>query len=210
MFCCPCLTSKQMNVDFTFDEHIQPLTIELQLNDCSVMSEDVVYLVPGRLSQNEVLDNDTNLTALNLLPDPVFKNKARATLDKKILGNYYLIYARYNRIAEFIVLGTSRRFHFKPNVIRRSIGDSEKTLEEWTKSLLRSTRIEDENEQEIVIKLFENSREKSSSPEKLSEAEEHHPKNHFTKVLRDMINIHNKKKHPIKQIHRVKGNGVMK
>ena len=184
MFCCPCLYSIKMEVDFKFDESVHPLTIDLHLNGCSVVYEDAVYLVPARITLKEVHNSIDNLIPLSLLPDPVHKNKGRAILEKRVVGNHYLIYARYNRISEFSVLGTSRHFYPRPNtlIMRKSIG-SDRSLEEWTKNLLRSTRIEDENEQELIIKLFENSQCNENEFDELP----------FNKVLRDIINIHKRK-----------------
>jgi hypothetical protein len=176
-----------MEVDFKFDESVRPLTIELHLNGCSVVTEDAVYLVPAKITLKEVHNNIDNLILLNLSPDPVYKNKGRAMLEKRVVGRYYLIYARYNRIVEFTVLGTSRYFDLRSNtiVMRKSIS-SDRSLEEWTKNLLRSTRIEDENEQELIIKLFENS-QCDVFPE--SEVDELP----FNRMLRGMINIHKRK-----------------
>eukprot|EP00826_Nyctotherus_ovalis_P031771 TRINITY_DN2550_c0_g1_i8.p2 TRINITY_DN2550_c0_g1~~TRINITY_DN2550_c0_g1_i8.p2 ORF type:complete len:218 (-),score=39.43 TRINITY_DN2550_c0_g1_i8:167-820(-) len=212
MLCCSCLCSGQMQVDFAFDECVQPFSVEMQLNGCSTLAEDAVYLVPSRISQKEAQRNVNSLVALGLLPDPVYKNKAKATLDKKVVGSYYLIYARFNRIAEFAILGASRQFYLRRNasaiVMRKSIAGSDRTLEEWTRNLLRSTRIEDENEQEIIMKLFENSSGgKSQAPENVggtdSEDDCEAPSRSLPRiVLKNMTNI--PKKPGNKRAHRIK------
>jgi len=166
--CWPCYCQNYISpqISFIFNEFKYPLTVDINLEFSSILSNDSLCLVPSNINFSEIAQNFEKIKKLLLRKNP--KSDSRGTyilqnehnLPKKY--SYYFAYIR-KEFENIRILGISKNFIYQRKISKIShssqnqsliIGQN-KSVEEWKSSLLNSARQEDENERNLILELFE-------------------------------------------------------